>query len=376
MTDNNRQMQRRPQGGAPQQQRQGQSQGNAPAKQEPRYAERMAQVAADIEKDKLTLAKLMKAEPDSAEFGQFVNEVSLAIHKAYKKDGSNPLLDATPASLRSSIREAAGFGYSLNPRLGDCYLIPRSGVVEMQSGYKGLNKLAWRSGILSSLHADCVYKGESYERFGGTERPRIEHKPDDTGTKRTNKWPDILCAYATAFVGDSKHAVFQVAPKWRLGLARGNGTTDAWKGHPDAMCRKTALIMLASELPRHDKLRDFHLAVEHEVALELDSPEFFVAMDDGSEDAGREWLEAVGAYASLGVTEQNLLDYFGINAAAEITSENLATLETLFRRGRNNDKEAAAEFEKMRVGPQPAVEASAEASVETDQPDAGPQPVA
>jgi len=343
----------------PQQQPAARDQREAEQSGRSRYADDIARVIHDLESDTKTIAGLLKAEPGSSEFGQFVNEVQLAITKAYKKDGSNPLLEATPASFRSAVREAAGFGYSLNPRLGEAYLIPRSGVVEMQSGYKGLNKLAWRSGILSSLHAECVYKGEPYKRFGGTERPRIEHEPDDTGIKRTNKWPDILCAYATAFVGDSKHAIFQVAPRWRLSLARGSGTTDAWKGHPDAMCRKTALIMLASEMPRHDKLRDFHLAVEREVQFELDETEFTVAIRDDSDEASEEWLKAVEAYALLGIEETGLLGFLGIDNSTMVTDEHLDTLRKVYTQNRSGKAEAMADVEKMRVGPQAAVEAPA-----------------
>jgi phage RecT family recombinase len=365
---------RRNQQNAPQHQRNPQD--RRPVENKPaqaRYREELDRVAKDVESMLPELASLLMATTDPGRVGQFVNEIQIAITKAFKKDGSNPLLDADPASFRSAVREAAGFGYSLNPRLGECYLIPRKGVVELQSGYKGLNKLAYRSGIISSLHADCVYKGESYKRIGGTDRPRIEHSPDDTGILRTNKWPDILCAYALAFIGDSTHPIFQVAPRWRLTIARGEGTTDAWKGHPDAMCRKTALIMLASELPRHDKLREFHLAVERELENERADPELFVSMDV-PESAGREWLEAVEAYASIGVSEQNLLDYLAIETSAALNNEHLTTLEDLFGRGRKGDKGAATEFEKMRAGPQPAVAATTEPDV--GQQDAEPAPLA
>jgi phage RecT family recombinase len=366
--------QQRPQGTGPRPQpqqqvaqRQQQEQSVAPAKS--RYADELARVTREIEADKEVLAGLLKARPDSPEFGQFVNEVQLAINKAYKKNGDNPLLVASAASFRSSLREAAGFGYSLNPRMGECFLIPRSGEVELQHGYKGLNKLAWRSGILSALHSACVYKGEPYKHIGGTDNPRVEHEPDDLGDKRTNKWDDILCAYASAKVLGGTSSIYQVAVKWRLRLARGNGTTDAWKLHPDAMCRKTALLMLANEMPRSDKLREFHLAVAGELEREAD-PEFTVTIEDGSAEAGSAWLYAVEGWATLEITEPQLLQYLGIDSSADVTAEQLHGLETTFRRSRSGDLAALAEIEKMRAGPQLA-ESPAE-----DQPDAGPQPVA
>jgi len=313
-----------------------------------RYADEVARVTHDLAADQVALAGLLKADVGSSEFGQFVNEVQLAIGKAWTKDGSNTLLDADPSSLRSAIREAAGFGFSLNPRLGEAYLIPRKGKVEMQSGYKGLVKLGWRSGILSSIHAECVYKGEKYKRIGGSANPRIKHEPDDTGKLRTNRWDDIMCAYAVVFVADSTRSIYQVAPNWRLALARGTGTTDAWAKHPDSMCRKTALIMVANEMPRHDQLRQFHLAVQREVEMETDGAEFVISVENRSEDAGAEWQRAVAAYSQLAITEDNLVSYLGLESANQVTGEQLSLLEDLFKRARRNDQAALAEFEVMR----------------------------
>jgi phage RecT family recombinase len=338
-----------------------------------RYADEITRVTRDIQADKDTLAGLLKTNVGSSEFGQFVNEVDLAISKAWAKNGSNPLLDADPGSFRSAVREAAGFGFSLNPRLGEAFLIPRKGKVEMQSGYKGLVKLGWRSGILSSIHAECVYKGEKYKRIGGSENPRIKHDPDDTGPLRTNKWPDIVCAYAVVFVGDSTRSIYQVAPRWRLSLARGEGTTDAWRSHPDSMCRKTALIMVANEMPRHDQLRQFHLAVQREIEMESDGSEFVITVENRSEDAGAEWQRAVAAYTRISITEENLVAYLGLASSNEVTGEQLALLEEIFKRAWRNDQAAAAEVERMRANlPALVPESESEQPTEADLHDAEP----
>jgi hypothetical protein len=140
------------------------------------------------------------------------------------------------------------------------------------------------------------------------------------------------------------------------------------------MCRKTALIMLAPEMPRHDKLRDFHLAVERELQLEAETAEFTVSMEDISEEAGRGWLEAVEGYGHIGVGEPQLVTYLGIGSPSEVPSEQLRELEDLFGRARKNDKDAVAEIEKMRAG-LPAAPSNSDAQSEGQQHDAEPQPM-
>lgn len=76
------------------------------------------------------------------------------------------LKDATPESVYQSCMMAASLELSVNPNLGQSYLIPykngKTGIVECQwqIGYKGLIQLAQRSGQFKNISASPIYEGE------------------------------------------------------------------------------------------------------------------------------------------------------------------------------------------------------------------------
>ncbi len=177
---------------------------------------------------------------------------------------SDKLMRANRQSLLIAIGEAAAARLSINPAMGESYLIPRRGQVCHQVGYKGLVRLMHRSGMIDSLHVDVVYKGEEYSRTGGT-NPGIEHAPDDS--KRTNKLEDIVGAYAVWWLVGSTRPIFRAITKATIieaaeasGDPRNNNYSDVWRSHPEAMAWKTAISRGANQLPRSDRFRAFHLA--------------------------------------------------------------------------------------------------------------------
>lgn len=225
------------------------------------------------------IAALLKA--DEKELNRFMAEVALAA-------SLNPkLLEAHRGSLLVAVGEAALMGMSINPNLGEAFLIPRSRNlgdkknpkwvqwVYFQRGYKGLVKLAYRSGLIDSIHADVVYKGEHYIRRGGTD-PNIDHLPDDTDGKRTGNYDDIVAAYAVVWLKGSSRPVFRAVGKVDLDKARsmsgrgkGDEVSEVWNSHAEAMCFKTALIRVSPMLPRHDALRAFHDAIGREEQIDV-----------------------------------------------------------------------------------------------------------
>lgn len=260
---------------------------NAPAR--PQQEHPLVRLKKDVASHGRTFAALLKA--DDKELHRYMAEV-------YQATAANPkLLEAHRGSLLQAIGEGAAMGLSINPNLGEAYLIPRSRNVGdrdnpkwvqwvyFQRGYKGLIKLAYRSGLIESIYADVVYRGEHYVRRGGTD-PMIDHIPDDVDGKRTGDYEDIVAAYAVVWIKGSAKPLFRAVSRAELDKARsmsGNGSkskkrkvdndkpnvSDTWVSHPEAMCRKTALIRISSVLPRHDALREFHMAAERDNMIEV-----------------------------------------------------------------------------------------------------------
>jgi phage RecT family recombinase len=208
-------------------------------------------------------------EASESEIVRFLTEAEHVITTS-KND---KLLRADRKSLLTALGEAAAARLSINPTMGEAYLIPRKGKVDFQPGYKGLVRLAYRSGEIDSMHVDVAYSGEHYVRTGGT-TPGIEHTPDDA--LRSGKFDDIVGAYAVVWLKGSTRPLFRAITKKTLvdaaeasGDPRDKSYSDVWRSHPEAMCFKTALIRVAKMLPRSDKFRDFHLVSERATLREV-----------------------------------------------------------------------------------------------------------
>ncbi len=90
------------------------------------------------------------------------------------------LSQCTPISFLAALLNAAQLGLEPNTPLGQAYLIPykNKGTMEcsFQLGYKGLILLAYRSGQVQTIQAECVHENDYFEFQLGLE-PRLVHKP-------------------------------------------------------------------------------------------------------------------------------------------------------------------------------------------------------
>ncbi len=96
---------------------------------------------------------------------------------------STPKLnECTPNSFLGAMMTAAQLGLEPNTPLGQAYLIPymNKGKLEaqFQIGYKGLIDLAYRSGDVELVQAQCVHQNDTFICKFGLE-PKLEHIPAD-----------------------------------------------------------------------------------------------------------------------------------------------------------------------------------------------------
>lgn len=155
----------------------------------------------------------------------------------------NPALaECAPASVVSSIIEAAQLKLQVDGFTGQAYIVPYKGKATLQVGYKGLLALARRSGNVKSIRAEPVYVGDEFKVRLGTEGS-ITHVPDFTKPRAAS---DVLLFY-----GVIEHASggyeFEVMTRddvnsiQALSKARGDSP---WKNHWVEMGRKTVLKRL------------------------------------------------------------------------------------------------------------------------------------
>lgn len=165
------------------------------------------------------------------------------------------VLSCSGESILNAIYQAASLGLEINSATGEAYLLPYGKQAQLVPGYKGLVKLAMRSGEVSAIEARLVYEGEtSFGVFYGTES-RIEHVPDFDIERTPEK---VRLAYAVAKL-PSGERTFEVMTRKQLDAIRAKSpgrNSGPWKDHTEEMYRKTVTRRLCKYLPMSPQLAD------------------------------------------------------------------------------------------------------------------------
>lgn len=154
-------------------------------------------------------------------------------------------------SVCTSIMKAAQLGLDLDPQLGQAYLVPffskKTGawMCNMITGYRGLVNLVRRSGEVSTLYAQCVYKGDHFKYELGT-TPKIIHQPSADATS------DMTHVYAVCVFKDSG-VQFEVMSRHQVEVHRDRFSRqaqgDSWRDNFEEMAKKTVVRRLIKMLP-------------------------------------------------------------------------------------------------------------------------------
>lgn len=214
---------------------------------------KQAEAPAPALKKSMSIAELIKAmEP----------EIKRALPKAITAErftrmalsalNTNPKLkECTQISFLSALLNAAQLGLEPNTPLGQAYLIPykNKGVMEcqFQIGYKGLLDLAYRSPLLQSLQAHCVYANDTFSYELGL-NPQLIHKPT------MGERGDLRCFYCVfktttggyGFEVMSKTAVEEHAKKYSKAY---DSSYSPWQTDFEAMALKTVIKATLKYLP-------------------------------------------------------------------------------------------------------------------------------
>lgn len=175
--------------------------------------------------------------------------------------GTPKLLECSPLSIFTAIREAATYGLELGP-LGDASLTPYGDEAQLSVEYRGYRKLAMRDGTVRVIAADVVFAADAFRIVSGSEAPGIFHEPAPFGDRG-----NVIGAYAWARLanGELAHVEMSEAELYkRRDVSRSYqnaikyGRTDSiWHLWPIEMMRKTVIKRLCSEqLPLTPLLRE------------------------------------------------------------------------------------------------------------------------
>lgn len=164
------------------------------------------------------------------------------------------LLDCYQPTFLGALLECAQLGLEPNTTLGHAWLVPfrnrrMGGRLDCQviPGYKGLIRLAYNSGEVSSIRAQVVREKDKFDyRLGG--RPRLDHIPhrgEDAGP--------MVAVYAVADVKISSRPQFVVLEHWECIKIRDDFSAAAnngpWVTNFDEMSMKSSVRRLCKWIP-------------------------------------------------------------------------------------------------------------------------------
>lgn len=174
------------------------------------------------------------------------------------------LLQCTPESVLGCLMQLSQYG--LEPDGRRAHLIPYGTECTLILDYKGIAELALRSGLVSTLHADVVHRGDIFRYSLGKV---IEHTPwflrDDKD--RPEKEGEIFAVYAHCENKDdtSCSAVLSIDEVESVRKRSKAGRNGPWVTDWNEMAKKTAFRRLSKWLVLSPEFRD---AVAHDEEVE------------------------------------------------------------------------------------------------------------
>jgi len=179
----------------------------------------------------------------------------------------NPkLLECTPQSILSGVMQATQLGLVLDGIMGEAHLVPRKGVAKFQTGYRGLRKLACRSGEVATIVARAVRVGDEFHYEYGLAGDTLRHIPSSDGKG------ELIGAYAVARFTDKNvepmllvMSASQINDVMKTSISAAGDGFSPWKGpFVSEMWIKTVTRRICKQLPLGDDAAKAIMSEEYE----------------------------------------------------------------------------------------------------------------
>ena len=189
--------------------------------------------------------------------------------------GRNPrLLECHPATLIGAIIQVTQLGLDLDSATNQVHLVPfknnKKNRMEVQIiiGYKGLETLAMRTGLVKRIVPFAVHEGDDFSYQYGM-NPKLEHTP-------LGKSPNLTHVYAMVHYvnGDKEFRVLtreQVEKRRARSMAANNGP---WVTDYEAMALKSAIRDVCKWTPNaNPDVENLHRAISLDEKAEISLPQ-------------------------------------------------------------------------------------------------------
>jgi len=199
-----------------------------------------------------------------------------------------------PAVFLGYLLDAARLG--LEPGTEQYYLTPHKNKGQLEilgiPGYQGYIELMYRAGAISSVVAECVFKGDFFDYEPGVhERPihKIDWDADDRGALR------LVYAYAVMKDGATSKVVVLNRAKISKIRAKAQGSRSEyspWNTDEEAMWLKSAVRQLKKWVPTSAEYLREQLRAARDVATEIGAEPVFDTRHPDAEGNSDGWSGA------------------------------------------------------------------------------------
>ncbi len=224
----------------------------------------MSEKSLEMKKPQSMKDLLVKMEPQIRNALPKQIGVERFVRTALTALSTNPKLGTCDQkSFLGSLMQAAQLGLEPNTPMGQAYLIPYSGKVQFQIGYKGILDLCYRSRQFKTIYAMEVYAEDHFKCNYGTD-PNIEHIPADAPKGAPIKYYAVYVTVdgGVSFRVWSREKIEAHAKKTSQAFRSGNDSP--WKDWFDEMAKKTVLRDLLKYAPKSAEVSQ---AIAHDGAV-------------------------------------------------------------------------------------------------------------
>ena len=185
----------------------------------------------------------------------------------------NPkLLECTIPSFLGSIMISAQMGLEIGAHLGHAYLVPFGNQCQLQFGYKGMLELLRRSGIVSSISCENIYKNDTFEIDPLNNSVKFTPKLDgDRG-----EW---YLTVAVAILKDGNKTIAWMTKDQILKRKATAKSKNIWDSWGEEMAKKTVLKYMCKLLPL--SIEDQRLVVAEDITPKTLSYDVAQMIDTG-----------------------------------------------------------------------------------------------
>ena len=174
-----------------------------------------------------------------------------------KTDFAMKVAAQNPQSVHDAIMTAAVLGVDLTEGKRQGWLLPRKGAICFQVGYKGIEAIHQRLGIIDRLTIKTVHQNDNFE-WSGDDAEKPVHACENWFDQKSRG--EIIGAYCVTYFPDkSFHVVLasiteihekhrDISEAWQNPKAK---PYCSWTTHPKAMIEKTMAIIASKQWPAH-----------------------------------------------------------------------------------------------------------------------------